>query len=218
MPFSNGRVWLTAKDLLNDYGVMYEMAVGQVYGRDFEDAVVIDAGGHRGYFGAWALHCGARQVRSYEPDATNFGLLRRAADDRSDPMRWQVTQAAIGARRATVDLHVTDKPYSHSLFPRDDRTITSVEQVPMEPLAHVVEQVRAAHPDARVILKADIEGGECELLLDSPDTALLALDEVWVEFEGIGACTRGDLEARLAQVGLAPVGATTRDVFHHRRA
>lgn len=217
VPFPEGRVWLSAETLLNDYGVLYEMAVGQVYGRDFLDAVVIDAGGHRGYFGAWALHCGAREVWSFEPDATNFALLQRAAQDHRDPGRWRATRAAIGAREATVDLHVTDKPYSHSLFPRDDRTVTAVEQVPMVSLATVVAQVRAAHPDVRVILKADIEGGECELLLDSPVTALTAIDEVWVEFEGIGACARGDIEERLVTLGLRPVGATTRDVFHHRR-
>ena len=45
------------------------------YDAEYRDAVVVDIGGHKGYFGAFALHAGAGEVRSYEPEATNFATL-----------------------------------------------------------------------------------------------------------------------------------------------
>ena len=47
------------------------------YRTDYRDAVVLDIGAHKGYYGAFALLEGAREVHSFEPEPTNFGLLER---------------------------------------------------------------------------------------------------------------------------------------------
>src|SRR5262249_39683749 len=83
------------------------------YQADFRGATVIDIGAHKGYFGAFALHAGATEVRSYEPEATNFAALSRAAG--SFNKRWTVNNEAVSKEPGEVMLHVNVESAGHSI-------------------------------------------------------------------------------------------------------
>jgi FkbM family methyltransferase len=117
------------------------------YPIEFEDAVVIDIGAHKGYFGLYAVLSGARRVVSYEPAAANFRFLERAARGRP---QWEVHRAAVGPTGGEGVLTLSRESWSHSLQEVED-------QIGTEPVA-VVAIADVLEPGA--IVKIDIEGGE----------------------------------------------------------
>jgi FkbM family methyltransferase len=210
-----GTAWISADSALFDYTALYEIFVGGCYGSSFAGAVVLDVGAHRGYFGALALTQGARAVYSFEPEEANFAALERlAAEFRASGHDWTVVRTAVGASEGARDLYVTDRSWSHSLYERPGRNVVAVQHVGVRPLTSALAAAVGFHPDCPVIVKLDVEGSECEILLETPDDAWSPVDEVWFEYEGIGDCTADQLVDRLRRVGMAARPTTHRDVHH----
>ena len=77
--FAQGTIRLSYADNETDRNVVWDVFVNRCYGNDFHDSTVIDIGAHKGYFGAYALMHGAKQVVSYEPERQNFDFLTQTA-------------------------------------------------------------------------------------------------------------------------------------------
>lgn len=132
-----------------------------------EISLALDVGANRGQW-AGELRAGGYRGRivSFEPGAEAFALLERAAA--ADPL-WECRRLAIGAQAGTATLHVSKNSVSSSLLPHSER------QFAAEPKSSVVatETVELRRLDAleglasagdRILLKADVEGGELAVL------------------------------------------------------
>jgi FkbM family methyltransferase len=174
------------------------------YGGDYEGAVVVDIGGHKGYYGAFALHAGAAEVHSYEPESRNFASLAQAAE--SFDGRWIAHRAAVGAAHGEVTLYVNAESAGHSIVleqsggPRPTRGSELVERVAM---AAVLEEV--APSDAPVIVKIDAEGAECDIVLGTDVEAWQSVDAVFLEIHDFAPCSSADIIGHLESAGLTVV-------------
>ncbi len=174
------------------------------YGGDYEGAIVIDVGGHKGYYGAFALHAGAAEVRSYEPESRNFAALERAAE--SFDGRWIAHRAAVGAEPGEVTLYVNAESAGHSVVHQQSdgpRPTLGTERVERLAMNDVLED--AARSGAPVIVKVDAEGAECEIVLGTDVDAWHSVDAVFLEIHDFAPCSSADIIGHLERAGLRVV-------------
>jgi FkbM family methyltransferase len=173
------------------------------YGADYRDAVVVDVGGHKGYYGAFALLEGAGEVHSYEPQSTNFATLRRAAATFDRP--WHAHNAAVGAEAGEATLHVNVESAGHSLFDQvgGDRPTVGAETVPVVAMEGVLAE--AAASGRRLIVKIDAEGAECDIVLRTPVEAWRAVERVFVEIHDFAPCDAPAIITHLRESGMRVV-------------
>ena len=185
-----------------DWKAFVEIFGFREYAAEYRDAHVLDIGAHKGYFGAFALACGAAVVLSFEPATRNYGALERAAR-RAQP-GWLTRHAAVGATAGTATLHLDETPWAHSL--------RKVERPAGEERVRVVtlEQALAELPTggARTIAKIDAEGSECDIL--ARPGPLAHVDVLMVEWhEAVAPCSRAELTHAITATGLAACPEST---------
>ena len=180
------------------------------YRSDYRDAVVIDVGGHKGYFGAYALLEGAAEARSYEPESRNFAALERSAASFRGP--WRLHRAAVGSASGAVELHVSAESAGHSVVHEEhegERRVLGSERVAMVAMQDVLEE--AAAQGGRLIVKVDAEGSECEIVLGTPVDHWRKVDHVFLEVHAFAACTSKDIVDHLGAAGLRVVAHAVDD-------
>jgi FkbM family methyltransferase len=215
-----GNIHLARESLNADWNVFSEIFLSRCYNTDYRDAVVIDIGAHKGYYGAFALISGARIVISYEPERQNFTFLSRAASSfRDRGFDWLVEKKAIAESTGEMQLNVSGESWTHSLLTLPDegpRSLAHVETVEAITL-HEVLGDSAAHGSGRVVVKIDIEGEECDSILGTRATVWNRIDELFVETHPHAACTGGDITSHLAGSGLGLQPDTTVQITHLKR-
>lgn len=174
------------------------------YRADYEGAVVVDVGGHKGYFGAYAMLEGALEVRSFEPESSNFDALRRAAASFGE--RWVPTNAAVGAEAGEVVLHVNAESAGHSIVQQQSggaRPTVGAQTVAVVAMRDVLADAhREGH---RLIVKIDAEGAECDIVLGTPVEAWRAVDHVFLEVHDFAPCSADAIVGHLEQADLGVV-------------
>jgi FkbM family methyltransferase len=171
------------------------------YRADYEDAVVLDIGGHKGYFGAFALLEGAREVRSFEPESTNFAALQRAAESFGE--RWIPANAAVSAEAGEVELHVNVESAGHSIVQQQEngkRPTIGSETVAVVAMRDVLAD--ASREGGRLIVKIDAEGAECDIVLGTPVEHWRSVDHVFLEIHDFAPCSADAIVDHLVQAGL----------------
>jgi FkbM family methyltransferase len=169
------------------------------YRADFRGATVIDVGGHKGYFGAFALLSGAASVRSFEPESANFAALDRAVA--SFGGAWQSYKAAVGSVAGTANLRVNTESAGHSILDHEDvdRPTRGIERVDVVAMADILAGAGAVGP---LIVKIDAEGAEADIVLGTPAEAWSAVDHVFLEVHDFAPCSTEDIIGHLAPAGL----------------
>jgi FkbM family methyltransferase len=192
-----GRIWFAAEKINGDRGTFGEVFVQQCYGADYLGATVLDIGAHKGYFGAYALTCGAQAVWSYEPEDENFAALERAAESfRAKGYEWRTTKAAVGSRAATAQLILSRASWTHSLRRAPELDPTGrVQDVTVIPFRGLIEEAAAAK--RRLIVKMDIEGSECDVVLETAPDWWATVDELFIEMHSFAPCTTEDVVAHV---------------------
>jgi FkbM family methyltransferase len=188
---------ITVLDIWND-----EMFPAQCRGR-----IVLDIGGHKGYFGAWALARGAVGVLSCEPERENFVLLERARRRNGRGSAWVVEKVAVGDRIHDVPLFVSNESWAHSLY-EDMVAPVAVEVVPMRPLAGLIERAQGWWPGLEIVLKVNVEGAAGAVLFPVTSTDLASVVEIHLDHEPGSPYELDDLLRHLAQAGLDDVERT----------
>lgn len=197
-----------------DGEVVNEIFLDRTYATDYRGGVVIDGGAHRGYYGAFALLSGAAAVVSVEPERRNLGYLGRAAATfRRHGRDWRIIRAAIGARFGETTLYVTERPWAHSLRPEAKGKVVDTQLVSVRPLPHIVDEARNDWPHRPLVVKLDVEGSECEIVLGTPMDTWTRVDEVFLEFEDMEGCTETELLRWLEGARLHPT-ERARNVLH----
>jgi FkbM family methyltransferase len=188
------------------------------YDADYKDADVLDIGGHKGYYGAFALLGGARRVVSFEPEARNFALLERAAATfRAAGFDWRVERAAIGESDGEVDLRVSDDAASHSLYTTDSDAAPA-QRVRMVRMDTVLG--KGAGRD-RIVVKIDAEGAECAAVLASRGENWSPVDELFMETHAFAPCSSAEIVERAGDFGLELQSRETEptaELLHFRRS
>jgi FkbM family methyltransferase len=212
--YGPGTVYLSHADYGIDWESLKFVVADHAYPSDYKDAVVLDLGAHKGYYGAYAIAAGARTVLAYEPEAENVALLERAAATyRTASVEWDVRDAAVGATRGQAELHVMGSSWSHSLHPPDEWSryevgtqkvrIESMEDALADATAHARTDSHNGNP-RRVVVKLNVEGEECGIVLGTALEAWEGVHEVFVEYHSWAPCTVGELTQRLASAGFVP--------------
>ena len=129
--------------------------------------VALDVGANRGQWAAELRRAGYRgRIVSFEPGAEAFAALERAAA--SDPL-WDCRRTAVGAGSGTTTLHVSRNSVSSSLLPHSDLQVAIAPEsaeVDTETvtLARLDDVEGLAASGDRILLKADVEGAELDVL------------------------------------------------------
>lgn len=202
--YGNGTIFLSHDDFEIDLRSLAFVVVDDPYRTDYTGAVVLDLGAHKGYYGAYALVRAARAVISFEPERANLELLGRAAASYG-PGAWQVRDAAVGAEQGTSELHVMGASWGHALHPpeRFSKYEVGTQLVRVEALAAVLADASTfASNGARLVVKLNVEGEECDTVLGTPSTAWETVDEVFVETHPWAACGADELVGHLDGAGL----------------
>jgi FkbM family methyltransferase len=157
----------------------------------FQNASVLDAGGHKGYFAAFAFANGARNVTSYEPESSNLTSLRQAAVIPA----WTVEPAAISGETGRATLHTADS-WTHSIVRDAGRGAQDVATVSLK---DAIEQFAEAE---RLVVKLDIEGAECEAVGSLTTQTWSVVDELILEMHGWAPCDASAITDSMARHGL----------------
>lgn len=219
--YGKGKIFLSQDDFEIDLRSLAFVVVDDPYRTDYRGTVVLDLGAHKGYFGAYALAHGARVVFSFEPEQANVECLRRAAASLGgDAGAWQVRDAAIGAESGTAELRVMGASWGHALHPpkRFEQYEVGRQLVRVEPLCDVLAEAEAVKSEgARLVVKLNVEGAECDTVLGTPPSAWNTADEVFVETHPWAPCGADELSEHLAPAGLTPTESAHPLVLRLRR-
>ena len=216
--YGQGRVYLSDADYAVDRASFTVAVTEANYATDYEGSAVLDAGGHKGYYAAYASAHGARAVVSYEPEAANLGILELAASGYRDA--WDVRHAAVDARAGRADLHVMRGSWGHALdpppaFAEHEIGVEHVEVVALaDALRHAASHLVTCR---RLVVKMNIEGAECSAILGTPPDAWVDVDEVFVETHPWAGCDDARLADHLGQRGLRRVESAHPAVLRMRR-
>jgi FkbM family methyltransferase len=152
-------VRLRGSSLLVDYWTFCDIFVDHCFLFEERDAVVVDAGAHCGYFGAYALVRGAHAGYSLEPQRDNFTELQRnVASFRRQGYRWDAERCAVGGAEGTADLYLSSESWSHSLYAPTSGHAVGVERVRVRSLGGLLAELAEAHPDRSLAVKLNIRG------------------------------------------------------------
>jgi FkbM family methyltransferase len=212
LPLGAATIYLSHDDYEIDWASLAFVALDEAYAGDYDGAVVVDIGAHKGYYAGYALLHGARAIVSYEPETANFALLERAAAAaRERGGVWHTRRCAVGAGRGEAELHVMGASWGHALHPPEAfaEYEIAVEQVRVEALADVLADAIDLAGGARVVVKVNIEGEECPTILGTRHSAWEGIDELYVETHPWAACGAEELARHLEAAGL-----TRRETAH----
>ena len=213
-----GHVFISGGADRTDRAVIREVFELGLYLTAYRDAIVVDIGAHKGYFGAYALLKGARRVVSYEPASQNFSRLEQsAASFRGSGRRWDVHRAAVTADGRPVELRLSPESWAHRIVPAAGAVASRAEAIDSVAFADVIASVREETPSGRLIVKVDAEGSECEIVLQTPESVWSLVDELFVETHEFASCSGSDLEDQLGAFGLVVVRHESQ-VLHAERA
>ena len=216
--YGPGEVFLSHADFTVDWKSFKWVVADDAYQTDYEGAVVLDIGAHKGYYGAHALARGAHTVISFEPDTTNLEFLEQAAE--TYKMRgadWRIRPTAVGAEHGQAQLHLMGGSWAHSLHPPDSWAQYEVgtRQVPVEAMADILEETQSL--GERLVVKVNTEGEECGIVLGSPAEAWAEVSEVFVEMHEWVPCTATELTAHLWPAGFRQFPTEKARVLRLRR-
>jgi hypothetical protein len=110
--------------------------------------------------------------------------------------------------------------WGHALHPPDDWSEfeVGVQRVPVAAVADVlVDASSLVGESARLVVKVNIEGEECDLVLGTPPTAWETVSELFVETHPWGSCGADELAAHLALAGLTRVESAHGRMLQLRR-
>jgi FkbM family methyltransferase len=130
-------------------------------------SLAIDVGANSGQWARELRSAGYRgRIVSFEPGAEAFAKLEKAA---AADQLWDCRRLAIGARAGTAPLHVSGNSVSSSLLRHSDRQLaaeprSAVVSTETVELRRLDELEGLANADDRILLKADVEGGELDVL------------------------------------------------------
>jgi FkbM family methyltransferase len=199
----------------DDHSILNEIfSSPPAYGDDLRDAVVVDIGGHKGYFAAHAFLCGAARVITYEPASANFAAISRA---RASLVKrghdWRAHRQAVSSEPSTATLYLHESESSaHSLVhsPQHGRGTETVEVVSITDV--IADAFELGRP---LVVKVDAEGVECTIILDSPADAWSHVSQVLVD---LWECPCAEaIMARLEELGLGSIDRTRAHVLRARR-
>ena len=145
--YGRGHVFLSHSDYAIDWESFKWVVADEAYPTDYEGAVVLDLGAHKGYYGAHALARGARTVISFEPETANLELLEAAAAAyRARGADWRIRSSAVGAERGEAVLRVMEGSWAHSLHPPDSwaRYEVGTQAVPLEAMVDLLGETACA--------------------------------------------------------------------------
>ena len=204
--------WETLKSIVSD----------GIYDVPYRGAVVLDIGAHKGYHAAHALVRGAVWVISFEPEDANAELLERSIESSAHSnQRWELERVAVGSRAGDAELHVMEGSWGHALEPPESWAQHEVgtQRVRVVPLSGVLARIDSDRPaGARVVVKLNIEGAECDVVLGTPIAAWNTVDEVIVATHPWAPCRDTEIESHLADAGLKKAESGHPRMLRMRRA
>lgn len=157
-------------------------------------ALVWDVGGNIGCFVVWAAdHFPEARFHSFEPTATTFERLQFNRDQNPD-IHWKIYPYGLSSKDETCTAFIIGNSGETSRYGDHGSPITFQLRSAMG----CWEEMGRPTID---LLKVDCEGGEYELLLNSPDEFLQAVGFLIMEVHPITAFNPGDLKQRLEQSG-----------------
>ena len=118
--------------------------------------VVIDCGGHVGFYTKLALSRGAELVVAFEPDPENYWCFRENLKDEIADGRVKLIQAGVWDKKDKLTFfHSTSNPGAHGFFRQAGAV--AYDDVPVAPLDDFVAELGLDRVDW---IKMDIEGAE----------------------------------------------------------
>jgi len=199
-----------------DFQVLGQVLLDEVYSEvHLRDKVVIDLGAHKGYFAAYALMAGAKAVFCYEPEPTNFACLSRFAETaRLRGRIIEVVQGAAGAVDGELTLYTSHESWRHTSIAGQSEISCAKLQVPCNSLNSILANVRKRFPEDNAVLKIDVEGAECAILLDAPQECFASIREIVFEYHSFAGCCLQSILTRIEVLGFEYVACIKEGDLH----
>jgi FkbM family methyltransferase len=142
---------------------------------NYNNALLIDIGGHKGYYAIFALLNGAKKVMSYEFEENNLKSFQNMIDKFSLSTQIEIVPKAMSNKEGSMNLNVYDTSWSHSIVDRIDKAPIKTLTIDTVSLGMATRDISNRYQ--RNIVKSNSEGAECIIFQDIPssiDEMLLA--------------------------------------------
>jgi FkbM family methyltransferase len=216
VPLPGGPVFLGAESFFVDAKTLSYVWREQAFAADCAGRLVLDLGGHKGYFGAWALQDGAAHVHSIEPESGNFARLEQARHLHSRAAHWSSDRVAVGERRGTASLFISAESWGHSTQQGMVDAVSTVD-VQMVTLEDVLEQMEIQHPGLDIVLKVNVEGSVGSIILPAGVQSFRPVMEVHLDDEPGSPYDLTEVLEHLAAAGLDKVERIREKIYRIRR-
>lgn len=182
------------------------------------NSVILDIGGHRGFFAAYCLYHGASKVLAYEPVPENFAYLKSVVDGFAcDTDRAKAWQKAVGAQEGNASFYVYKESWSHSLVKRKGKKISREIQVDVVSFSSILQDILQQNQfREKLIVKIDVEGSELEIIQSLDNDLLSQIDELFVEVHSFNIPGVNGLLTKLKKAGFRSWAENDQTVGDHR--
>lgn len=166
-----------------DYFIFNEIYVDDVYGiQALPESLgtVIDLGGNVGMFASRIAPL-AERIVVVEPVPSNIDVMRRNVQGTGCPEKFEILQMAGGGESGqTLEIHLSVMPGLHSAFADLAHRVGSAGMVRAETIS-LQDLFGRYGIDRCGMLKCDVEGGEYDILLNTPKEILQRVDRIAME-------------------------------------
>lgn len=174
----------------HDYSILSEIWRDKVYAKYFpfgKKSTIIDIGSHNGYFSLWAskfLHSDSK-IFSYEPVKENFDVFAKNVEV-NDILNIYKSMIAVTSKTGFINLYLSKiHTGGHSVL-RDRINVYGkesfiIEEVPSTSFSDILRNVNFVD-----FCKIDCEGGEFDIILNTPQKDINKVSVFAIEFHEFG--------------------------------
>ncbi len=159
-------------------GLIYAISHQGIYGKQFDDNIIIDIGANRGYFSVFAIKNGAKKVYAFEPMLDAVNEIRKNIGINQFEDMIEVIPLAVGSEnKQNVKIYRGAGKEDSSIYNLDDKSnFTLINQKAFNEILNDIKD------DKIDLLKMNCEGAEYDILLNTAPLLLKRFKNIRLEF------------------------------------
>jgi len=161
---------------------------------EYSNALVIDIGGHKGYFALYSILRGADKVIILECEPSNVKAINSLIDENGLRDRVKLIPKAASDKDGIAKFLVYATNWSHSFYSRDGKGQPSEIEVETISLSTIINERECGE---NILVKSNCEGAEIDVFREIP----LGIREMYISHHSFASLGAFAFQAHLEKAG-----------------